>query len=84
MGQMGITSTVTEVAYHRDDLYERSRTFWESALQLLTVIVATTLLIWQRSLFSTTFKQYFLLQESGLLRPGWMYLVFRCGLKTLR
>ena len=58
MGQMGITLYGNrEVAYHRDDLYERSRTFWGvEALQLLTV--SLSLIAYLAAVFHirTTFK----------------------------
>ena len=64
MGQMGITLYGNrEVAYHRDDLYERSRTFWGvEALQLLTVSLSLIAYLAAVFLFSTTFKYYFLMQ----------------------
>lgn len=72
MGQMGITLYGNrEVAYHREDIYERSRTFWGvEALQLLTVSASLIAYLFAVFLFSTTFKHYFLLQGIWILATG--------------
>ncbi|WP_191364197.1 polysaccharide biosynthesis C-terminal domain-containing protein [Limosilactobacillus oris] len=72
MGQMGVTLYGNrEVAYHRDDLYERSRTFWGvEALQLLTVLASLLAYLAAVFLFSTTFKHYFLLQGIWIIATG--------------
>ena len=72
MGQMGITLNGNrEVAYHREDIYERSKTFWGvEALQLLTVSASLIAYLFAVFLFSTTFKHYFLLQGIWILATG--------------
>lgn len=72
MGQMGVTLYGNrEVAYHRDDLYERSRTFWGvEALQLLTVSASLLAYLAAVLLFSTTFRHYFLLQGIWIIATG--------------
>ena len=72
MGQMGITLYGNrEVAYHREDIYERSKTFWGvEALQLLTVSASLIAYLFAVFLFSTTFKHYFLLQGIWILATG--------------
>lgn len=72
MGQMGITLYGNrEVAYHREDIYERSKTFLGvEALQLLTVSASLIAYLFAVFLFSTTFKHYFLLQGIWILATG--------------
>lgn len=72
MGQMGITLYGNrEVAYHREDIYERSKTFWGvEALQLLTVSASLIAYLFAVFLFSATFKHYFLLQGIWILATG--------------
>lgn len=64
IGQMGITLYGNrEIAYHRDDLYERSRTFWGvESLQVFTITFSLIAYLFAIFLFSTTFKYYFLMQ----------------------
>ena len=86
MGQMGITLYVNrEVAYHRDDLYKRSQTFWGvEALQLLTVSSAFVLYLVAVLLFSTTFKEFFLLQEIWIIATGVDISWYFMGLEEFR
>ena len=86
MGQMGITLYGNrEVAYHRDDLYERSRTFWGvEALQLLTVSASLIAYLTAVFLFSTTFKQYFLLQGLWIVAPGLDVSWYFMGLENFK
>ncbi|MDM8221692.1 flippase [Limosilactobacillus vaginalis] len=86
MGQMGITLYGNrEVAYHRDDLYERSRTFWGvEALQLLTVSSAFVLYLVAVFLFSTTFKEFFLLQAIWIIATGVDISWYFMGLEEFR
>lgn len=72
MGQMGITLYGNrEVAYNREDIHERSRTFWGvEALQLLTVSFSLVAYLVAVFLFSTTFQHYFLLQGIWILATG--------------
>lgn len=72
MGQMGITLYGNrEVAYHRDDLYERSRTFWGvESLQLMTIGLSLIAYFSAVMLFSTTFKYYFLMQGLWIIATG--------------
>lgn len=86
MGQMGITLYGNrEVAYHRDDLYERSRTFWGvEALQLLTVSSAFILYLLAVFFFSTTFKEFFLLQAIWIIATGVDISWYFMGLEEFR
>ncbi|AZI18884.1 flippase [Limosilactobacillus fermentum] len=72
MGQMGITLYGNrEVAYHRDDKYHRSRTFWGiEALQLCTITFALVAYLTAVFLFSTTFKTYYLIQTLWIVATG--------------
>ena len=86
MGQMGITLYGNrEVAYHRDDLYKRSQTFWGvEALQLLTVSGAFILYLVAVFLFSTTFKEFFLLQAIWIIATGVDISWYFMGLEEFR
>ena len=86
MGQMGITLYGNrEVAYHRDDLYERSRTFWGvEALQLLTASASLIAYLAAVFLFSTTFKQYFLLQGICIIATGLDVSWYFMGLENFK
>lgn len=86
MGQMGITLYGNrEVAYHRDDLYERSRTFWGvEALQMLTVSASLIAYLAAVFLFSTTFKQYFLLQGIWIVATGLDVSWYFMGLENFK
>lgn len=86
MGQMGITLYGNrEVAYHRDDLYERSRTFWGvEALQLLTVTSALIMYLVAVLLFSTTFKEFFLFQAIWIVATGVDISWYFMGLEEFR
>ena len=86
MGQMGITLYGNrEVAYHRDDLYKRSQTFWGvEALQLLTVSSAFVLYLVAVFLFSTTFKEFFLLQVIWIIATGVDISWYFMGLEEFR
>lgn len=86
MGQMGITLYGNrEVAYHRDDLYERSRTFWGvEALQLFTVSASLIAYLAAVFLFSTTFKQYFLLQAIWIVATGLDVSWYFMGLENFK
>lgn len=72
IGQMGITLYGNrQVAYHRGDKYERSRTFWGiEALQLLTISISLIVYLCAVFLFSTTFQNYYLLQTFWILAAG--------------
>ncbi len=72
IGQMGITLYGNrQVAYNRDNKYERSRTFWGiEALQLLTISVALFAYLCAVFLFSTTFQKYYLLQTLWIIAAG--------------
>ena len=86
MGQMGITLYGNrEVAYHRDDLYKRSQTFWGvESLQLLTVSSAFVLYLVAVFLFSTTFKEFFLLQAIWIIATGVDISWYFMGLEEFR
>ena len=72
VGQMGIALYGNrEVADHRENPCERAKIFW--AIELLQVITITCALIAYLGavlLFSTTFKEYFLLQSFWIIAAG--------------
>ena len=72
VGQMGIALYGNrEVAYHRENPIERSKIFW--GIELLQEITTTCALIAYLGavlLFSTTFKEYFLLQSFWIIAAG--------------
>lgn len=72
IGQMGITLYGNrQVAYNRDNKYERSRTFWGiEALQLLTISLSLIAYLCAVFLFSTTFQKYYLLQTFWIIAAG--------------
>ena len=72
VGQMGIgVYGNREVAYHRDDKRERSRIFWGiEALQLCTISISLVAYLVAVFLFSTTFREYYLLQTLWIVACG--------------
>lgn len=72
MGQMGITLYGNrEVAYHRENKYKRSQTFWGiELLQLGTISLALVAYLAAVLLFSSTFKFYYLLQTLWIIAAG--------------
>ena len=72
IGQMGITLYGNrQIAYHREEKHERSKTFWEiEALQLLTITIALLAYLCVVFLFSTTFQKYYLLQTFWIIAAG--------------
>lgn len=72
IGQMGITLYGNrQIAYHREEKHERSKTFWEiEALQLLTITIALLAYLCAVFLFSTTFQKYYLLQTFWIIAAG--------------
>lgn len=86
MGQMGITLYGNrEIAYHRDDLYERSRTFWGvESLQVLTITFSLLAYLTAVFLFSTTFKYYFLMQGLWIIATGVDVSWYFMGMENFR
>ncbi|WP_267202625.1 flippase [Limosilactobacillus kribbianus] len=86
IGQMGITLYGNrEVAYHRDDLYERSRTFWGvESLQVMTIGLALIAYLSAVFLFSTTFKYYFLMQTLWIVATGLDVSWYFMGLENFK
>lgn len=72
IGQMGITLYGNrEVAYNRDNKYERSKTFWGvESLQLMTITLSLLAYLVAVFLFSTTFQKYYLLQTFWIIAAG--------------
>lgn len=72
VGQLGVTLYGNrEIAYHRDNKYERSKIFWEIiALQLMTSSAALAAYVIAVLLFSSAFKLYFLLQALWIVAYG--------------
>ncbi len=86
MGQMGVTLYGNrEVAYHREDLYERSRTFWGvESLQVFTVSASLLAYLFAVFTFSTTFKYYFLMQGLWIVATGLDISWYFMGLENFR
>lgn len=86
MGQMGVTLYGNrEVAYHREDIYERSRTFWGvEALQVFTVSASLIAYLFAVFAFSTTFKYYFLMQGLWIIATGLDISWYFMGLENFR
>lgn len=72
IGQMGIALYGNrEVAYHRDNILSRSRIFWGiELLQAITITISFIVYIVVVLIFSTTFKEYFLLQSLWIVAAG--------------
>ena len=72
IGQLGITLYGNrEVAYHRDDKFERSRVFWGiELLQLGTICLSLLAYLTVVLLFSSTFKVFYLLQTFWIIAAG--------------
>ena len=72
VGQMGIALYGNrEVAYHRENPIERSKIFWGiELLQVITITCALIAYLGAVILFSTTFKEYFLLQSFWIIAAG--------------
>jgi len=72
VGQMGIALYGNrEVAYHRDNVVDRSKIFWGiETLQGITILLALIAYLAAVLLFSTTFKRYFLLQSFWIIAAG--------------
>lgn len=72
LGQLGILSYGNrEIAYHRDSKVERSRIFLEiEALQLFALTVSLLAYLTTVFLFSSTFRNYYLLQSLWILSFG--------------
>ena len=72
IGQMGVTLYGNrEIAYHRDNIDSRSRTFWSiELLQILTVSSSLIVYLIAVVFFSTTFQKYFLLQSLWIIAAG--------------
>lgn len=72
VGQMGIALYGNrEVAYHRENPIERSQIFWGiELLQIITIMSALITYLIAVFLFSTTFKEYFLLQSLWIIAAG--------------
>ncbi|RMX26743.1 flippase [Limosilactobacillus reuteri] len=72
VGQMGIALYGNrEVAYHRENPIERSQIFWGiETLQGITIFLALVAYLTAIFLFSTTFKQFFLLQSFWIIAAG--------------
>lgn len=86
MGQMGVTLYGNrEVAYHREYIYERSRTFWGvEALQVFTVSASLIAYLFAVFAFSTTFKYYFLMQGLWIIATGLDISWYFMGLENFR
>lgn len=86
MGQLGITLYGNrEIAYHRDDMAERSRIFWGiEFLQIISIILTLIAYLVAVLLFSTTFQHYFLLQILWIAAAGLDVSWFFMGMEDFK
>lgn len=72
VGQLGIALYGNrEIAYHRDNKYDRSKIFWEIiSLQIMTSSLSLIAYLIAVMLFSSAFKVYFLLQALWIVAYG--------------
>lgn len=86
IGQMGVILYGNrEVAYHRNDVYKRSKTFWEiELLQTLTISVSLIAYLVAVFVFSTTFKEYFLLQTLWIIATALDVSWFFMGMEDFK
>lgn len=72
IGQLGISLYGNrEIAYHRDNKYDRSKIFWEIvSLQIITSSLSLAAYLVAVMLFSSAFKVYFLLQSLWIVAYG--------------
>ncbi|AKP65322.1 polysaccharide biosynthesis protein [Levilactobacillus koreensis JCM 16448] len=88
LGTLGITVYGNrEIAYHRDNFEQRTKTFWEiELLQVMTVVVAYGLFL-VFVLFQTTYRGYFLLQSlwivAGVFDISWLFMGMEDFKKTV-
>lgn len=89
IGQLGITVYGNrEIAYHRDDIRERSKIFWSiELLQLITIFVALISYLAVVFMFSSTFKVYYLIQTLWILATAidvsWFFMGMEDFKKTV-
>ncbi|MFQ9706990.1 MAG: flippase [Limosilactobacillus pontis] len=72
VGQLGIALYGNrEIAYHRDNKYDRSKIFWEIiSLQIMTSSLSLIAYLIAVMLFSSAFRVYFLLQAFWIVAYG--------------
>lgn len=89
VGQLGITLYGNrEIAYNHNDFYKRSKTFWEiELLQACTMSLTLIAYLVAVFLFSTTYKEYFLLQTLWILATSidvsWFFMGIEDFKKTV-
>lgn len=89
IGQMGVILYGNrEIAYHRNDEYKRSKTFWEiELLQACTISVSLIAYLTAVFVFSSTFKEYFLLQTLWIIATAidvsWFFMGMEDFKKTV-
>lgn len=86
IGQMGITMYGNrEISYHRDDPIKRSQTFWGiESLQLMTVSLTLIAYVFIVFLFSTTFREYFLIQSIWIVAAAFDVSWYFMGLEDFK
>lgn len=86
LGQLGVTLYGNrEIAYHRDDITERSRIFWGiESLQVISIGCTLIAYFVAVFMFSTTFQHYFLLQTIWLVAAGLDISWFFMGMEDFR
>lgn len=88
IGTLGITVYGNrEIAYHRDNVNERSKIFWEiELLQLMTIVFAYILFL-GFDFFQTKYRTYFLLQSlwivAGAFDISWLFMGMEDFKKTV-
>lgn len=86
VGQLGITLYGNrEIAYNHKDKYKRSKTFWEiELLQACTMSATLITYLIAVFLFSTTYKEYFLLQTLWILATAFDISWFFMGMEDFK
>ncbi|WP_367342071.1 flippase [Limosilactobacillus sp.] len=86
IGQLGITMYGNrEISYNRDDPIKRSQTFWGiESLQLMTVFLTLIAYIVIVFLFSTTFREYFLIQSVWIVAAAFDVSWYFMGLEDFK
>lgn len=88
LGTLGITVYGNrEIAYHRDDINERSKIFWEIEFLQLMTIVFSYIVFLGFNFFQVQYKSYFLIQSlwiiAGAFDVSWLFMGMEDFKKTV-
>lgn len=88
LGTLGITVYGNrEIAYHRDNIEERTKIFWEVELLQILTITVSYLVFLAFVFFQTKYKTYFFLQSlwiiAGALDISWLFMGLEDFKKTV-